>query len=167
LKTQGTFFLCIPAYRNFLLDEGARFIGLCDKIGKGIDIVFESVLAGGFDFPVFESGDNRFCARIFLAHSEEFGEFVRRRSASLTSMDEILALRLLWGKSEASLREIATLQERSLDVAGRILAEMERKLMIEAVSQDRSGYRHSAAIRYDISNAFSSNQMDLDLYGDS
>jgi predicted HTH transcriptional regulator len=149
-----------------LLAEGARFIGLCDKIGNGIDIIFESVLGGGFDFPVFESDDNRFCARIFLAQSEEFGEFVRRRSASLTSMDEILALRLLWGKSEASLHEIATLQERSLDVAGRILGEMEKKLMVESASQDRTAFRLSAAIRYDISNAFNSDQLDLELYGE-
>jgi hypothetical protein len=78
--------------------------------------------------PVFESGDNRFCARLTLTQSEEFGEFLRRRSASLGNMDE---------------------------------------LVVEPASTDRSRFRLSAAIRYDISNAFRSDQLDLDLFGES
>lgn len=35
---------CIPVYRNFLLAEGARYLGLCDKVGRGINAVYESVL---------------------------------------------------------------------------------------------------------------------------
>ena len=69
---------CVPVYRNLSLADGARFIGLCDKIGRGIDLVYESVLSGGFDFPIFESHNNLFTARINLERSREFAEFLRR-----------------------------------------------------------------------------------------
>jgi ATP-dependent DNA helicase RecG len=45
-----------PGYRNFLLAEGSRHLGLCDKVGRGIDAVYQSVLVQGLDFPVFEDG---------------------------------------------------------------------------------------------------------------
>ena len=50
----------VPVYRNLLLADGARFVGLCDKIGQGIDLIFKSVLSDGLGFPEFESGSNLF-----------------------------------------------------------------------------------------------------------
>ncbi len=43
---------CVPVYRNLLIAEGSRFIGLCDKIGQGIDMIYRAVLTEGFDFPI-------------------------------------------------------------------------------------------------------------------
>jgi hypothetical protein len=76
---------CIPSYRNFLLAESSRYIGLCDKLGKGIGLVFESALKGGFEIPIFESTRNSFTVRLSLLRSDQFREFVRVRSASLTT----------------------------------------------------------------------------------
>ncbi len=59
--------------------------------------------AGRFDFPVFESKENRFRVRLDLDRSDEFREFVRRRSQSLGQLEEILVLRLLWVKDIATL----------------------------------------------------------------
>jgi hypothetical protein len=155
---------CVPVYRNLSLADGARFIGLCDKIGHGIDLIYKSVLAGGFDFPVFESGDNLFTARISTGRSREFAEFVRRRSQSLSSLEEIAVLRLLWAKERAELPELATAMERGHVVARRILEEMRKKSMVERCLDDLS-FALAPTVRGDIENIFQSDQMDLGLWG--
>ncbi len=155
---------CVPVYRNLSLADGARFIGLCDKIGHGIDLIYKSVLAGGFDFPVFESADNLFTARISTCRSGEFAEFIRRRSQSLSSLEEITVLRLLWSKERAELTELATAMERGHVVARRILEEMRKKLMVERSSDDLS-FTLTPSVRRDIEAIFRSDQMNLDLFG--
>ena len=103
---------CTPVYRNFLLAEGARYLGLCDKVGRGIDAIYKSVLHQGIGFPVFENGDNHFTARVSLAGSREFREFLTRRAASLSQLDEIIVMRFLFDRESASFRELLPLQER-------------------------------------------------------
>ncbi|MBI1955169.1 MAG: hypothetical protein HYS38_02135 [Acidobacteria bacterium] len=152
---------CIPAYRNFLLAEGARFIGLCDKIGHGIDQVFRSALSGGFEFPIFESGNNHFTARLAFDRSPEFAEFVRRRSQALTNLDEILALRLLWAKENATLQEVAAVMQRSPDVARQILAQMQRRNLIERADLTNNSFKLIDSLRWDILHIFQSDQFDL------
>ena len=152
---------CVPAYRNLLLAEGARFIGLCDKIGQGIDLVFRSVLSGGFDFPVFESEDNLFTAHIGFQRSEQFSEFVRRRGGSLPNLDDIIALRVLWQEHEASLAELACALQRSPDVTRRVLASMRAKLMVEPIDAAGVTYRLTSTIQSDIQTIFQSDQLDL------
>ncbi len=152
---------CVPAYRNFLLAEGARFVGLCDKIGQGIDLIFKTVLAGGFDFPVFESGDNRFTARILLARSEEFREFVRRRSSSLAHLEEILALRLLWAQGLVTVTGVSLALQRPREETRQVLDDMRRKLMVEPVDREHESFRLAPSIRRDIETIFQSDQMDL------
>jgi len=78
--TPESLLYCTPVYRNFPLAEGARYVGLCDKVGRGIDTIYGSVLEQGLGFPVFESGENHFIARIFVSGNRNFREFLRRRS---------------------------------------------------------------------------------------
>ncbi len=78
---------CIP---QSLLADGARFAGLCDKIGQGIDLVFKNVLFSGLAFPEFESGNNSFTARIPFGDSAEFKEYVRIRSQAVRSLTKSL-----------------------------------------------------------------------------
>ena len=155
---------CVPVYRNLSLADGARFIGLCDKIGRGIDLVYESVLSGGFDFPVFESANNLFTARVFLDRSREFAEFIHRRSQSLSSFDEILALRLLWSKERAALVEVSSVLQRGHVGTRRILEEMRKKLMVERSDEDLS-FRLASNVRRDIETIFQSDQMEMNLFG--
>lgn len=136
----------VPVYRNLLLADGARFVGLCDKIGQGIDLIFEGVLSNGLGFPEFESGNNLFTARIPLAGSSEFREFVRRRSQSLTQLDEIIALRVLWAKEVADLDDLCSKMKRKHEFAERVLGEMCRKGMIEG---QQHSYRLSPVVRHD------------------
>ena len=84
-----------------------RFAGLSDKIGQGIDIVFKTVLGGGFDFPIFESANNSFRAAIPLARSEEFREFVRRRGSSLSQLDELIVLRYLLATGNSDFKHLS------------------------------------------------------------
>jgi predicted HTH transcriptional regulator len=150
---------CVPSYRNFLLAESSRYIGLCDKLGKGIGLVFESALKGGLDIPIFESGNNSFTARLSLGKSDHFREFVRLRSASLSSVDEILALRILWERKDAAVTEVAHVLQRGSDQAIVVLRSMEKKLMVERTAGDR--FMIAPGVRTDIDHVFQADQMDL------
>jgi predicted HTH transcriptional regulator len=149
----------VPVYRNLLLADGARFVGLCDKIGRGIDLIFEGVLSEGLGFPEFESGDNVFSARIPLSDSAEFRQFLRKRSQALSNLDEIIVLRLLWGKNYATLDDLCCGMQRKMEFGERVLREMCRKNMVEPVDQF---YRLTAVVRRDIETVFQSDQLSLD-----
>jgi ATP-dependent DNA helicase RecG len=150
---------CIPSYRNFLLAESCRHVGLCDKLGKGIGLIFDSALKGGLPVPIFESRNNTFTARISLTTSDTFREFVRVRAASLSSMDEILCLRALLDRNDLCIEEVAQVTQRGLDQARLVLASMTKKLMVEECGNDR--VRLTAGLRYDIDTIYSVNQMNL------
>jgi ATP-dependent DNA helicase RecG len=149
---------CIPVYRNLLLAEGLRYIGLADKIGQGIDIVFRSLICAGLDFPCFESENNRFSVRLPLAQLAVFQEFVRSRAASLSNLDELVVLRYLWGHREATIGELGTALQRGRDATQRITYSMAGKTMIQAES---GGYRLADGLRRDIESIFSRDQLGL------
>jgi len=153
---------CTPVYRNFLLAEGARYLGLCDKVGRGIDGVYESVLEQGLGFPIFESGDNHFTARISMSGNREFREFVKRRSQALNQLDEIIVLRFLFDRESASFRELCSAMQRGNMFGHRILSEMVRKMMVEPVSSLNLEWRLSPVLRSDIQSIFRIDQYDLD-----
>jgi ATP-dependent DNA helicase RecG len=148
---------CVPVYRNLLLAEASRFFALCDKVGQGIDIVFRGILEHGLPFPEFESEHGKFCARIPLAGSAEFSEFVKRRSQSLTSLDEIIALRMLWGKESVHVGDLYRAMQRGKSFGDRVLSEMVQKLMIEKVAGD-SDIRLAPGLRRDIQDIFKEDQ---------
>jgi ATP-dependent DNA helicase RecG len=158
---------CVPVYRNLSLADGARFFGLCDNIGKGIDAVYRSVVSGGFDFPLFESGENRFTARVPLQPSEQFREFVRRRSQSLSQLDEILVLWLLWSRQQANILELSAATQRGRELTRRILEAMCKKLMIEPTDVRRECFKLTPILRRGIDDVFQSDQMTLRLFGES
>ncbi len=129
--TVGNLIYGIPAYRNLLLANGARFIGLCDQLGQGIDVVYRDVLSGGLGFPEFESGNNVFTARVSLAGNAKFKGFIRKRSYLLNQLDQIIVLQLLWSKEVASLRELCVHMQRKEDFAARVMEEMRVKQMVD------------------------------------
>jgi predicted HTH transcriptional regulator len=149
----------VPVYRNLLLADGARFVGLCDKIGQGIDLIFKGVLSSGLAFPEFESGNNVFTARVPLSGCAEFEEFLRKRSQTLTQLDEIIVLRVLWGKESATLDELCSKMQRRHDFGERVIGEMLVKGMVE---QTADCYRLSMVVRRDIECIFQSDQLPLD-----
>jgi ATP-dependent DNA helicase RecG len=149
----------VPVYRNLLLADGARFAGLCDKIGRGVDLIFEEVISSGLGFPEFESGNNFFTARIPLAGSAEFKEFVRKRSQALSQLDEVIVLRTLWSRPCATIDDLCANMQRKSEFAERLLGEMCRKNMVEQV---RGGYQLTPGVRRDIETIFQSDQLSLD-----
>jgi ATP-dependent DNA helicase RecG len=161
---------CTPVYRNLLLSEGARFIGLCDKIGHGIDVVYRDVLAGGLPFPEFESEHGSFVARIPLEGSAEFREFLVKRSQALGQLDEVILLRFLWTREAATLLELSAAMQRSREMATRTAEGMIRKLMIENVVGDTNRFKLTPTVRHDIQTVFQSDQMSFlhsSLWGNS
>lgn len=150
---------CIPSYRNFLLAESCRHIGLCDKLGKGIGLIFDSALKGGLDIPIFESASNAFTARLSLVRSDNFREFVRVRASSLSSMDEILALRALLDRQDLSVSEVAQVLQRGVEQTQNVLHSMSKKLMVESGQGNR--YMLASSVRSDITHIYSMNQLDL------
>jgi ATP-dependent DNA helicase RecG len=150
---------CIPSYRNFLLAESCRHVGLSDKLGKGIGLVFDSALKGGLPVPIFESRNNAFSVRLSMTISDNFRQFIRVRSPSLSSMDEILCLRALLDRKDLGTEELAQVLQRSVDQTQLVLAAMAKKLMIEECGNNRA--RLTSGVRHDIERIYSVNQMDL------
>jgi ATP-dependent DNA helicase RecG len=159
----------IPTYRNLLLAEGARFIGLCDKLGEGIDVVYRASLSGGLGFPEFESGNNRFVARIPIGDDANFREFIRRRAHVINQLDEIIVLRVLWSKPWASLTELCLRMERNREFGARILKELCERSMVEAVADNPSEFRLVPTVRSVIEGIFQDDQMsfELSMWGDT
>jgi ATP-dependent DNA helicase RecG len=149
----------VPVYRNLLLADGARFVGLCDKIGRGVDLIFQGVLSNGLGFPEFESGNNLFTVRVPLAGSAEFREFVRKRSQTLSQLDEVIVLRILWARNCATLDDLCVNMQRKIDFAERVLSEMCKKIMIEEAG---GFYQMTPGVRRDIETIFQSDQLSLD-----
>ena len=77
-------------------------------------------------------------------------------------MDEILALRILWGRGDASIDEISSVLQRGLEQTRRVLAEMAKKLMIEITATNRC--QLSSIVRMDIDHIFEADQLALDLF---
>jgi hypothetical protein len=150
---------CVPVYRNRSLAEGARFVGLCDKVGQGIDVVYHAVLSEGFDFPLFEDDGTSFDVSIPTTGSQEFREFVRKRVQSLGRLEEIVALRTLFAVGNATLTDIASAMQRGSEHAKRVLEEMSKKTMI--VSNADGSFELTAVVRNDIENVFRSGQLTL------
>jgi len=149
----------VPVYRNLLLANGARFAGLCDKIGKGIDIIFKGVLSEGLPFPEFESADNNFTARVALAGSSHFKQFLRTRSEILSNLDEVIVLRVLWAKNLASLEDLCVSMQRKPEFGSRVLDVMTKKNMIEYADKF---FRLTIGVRRDIENIFQAGQLSLE-----
>jgi len=152
---------CVPIYRNLLLSEAARYIGLCDRVGQGIDLVYKGVLESGLPFPEFESENDLFTARISLAGSAEFCECIRKRSPALHGLEEIIALRLLWMRESASFGELCAKMQRKPDSGKRVLDDMERRQMIESIPGS-SSYKIATAVRRDMETIFQSEQLSLE-----
>jgi ATP-dependent DNA helicase RecG len=159
---------CVPIYRNFLLAEGARYLGLCDKIGQGIDLVYRAVLESGFGFPSFESRENRVTARVPTCDSKEFREFVRKRSQALNQLDELIVLRLLWDNERASAGELYSLMQRGSGFGQEVLDRMLKKAMIEPAEGMTATWRLTPVLRHDIHTIFQSDQMTFgpDIFGE-
>lgn len=150
---------CIPAYRNFLLAESCRQIGLCDKAGKGIGLIFDSALKGGLEVPIFENGNNSFTVRLSLNKSETFAEFVRVRAASLSNMDEILCLRALLDREDMVTEEIAQVLQRAVHDTQKVLTGMKRKMMVDETRANRFALSHG--VRTDIEDVFRRDQLQM------
>jgi predicted HTH transcriptional regulator len=144
---------CVPAYRNFLLAEGSRLSALSDKIGNGIDLVYEGVLHQGLDFPQFESAHGQFIARISLAGNAHFRAFMRKFAQALGELEEVIALRLLWSREFASVEELAAAMQRPVTRARHTLGELLRKGMATE-GPNSTTFQLAQVVRKDIENIF-------------
>jgi predicted HTH transcriptional regulator len=144
-------------------------LGLCDKIGKGIDEVYKGVLENGLGFPIFESGENHFAVRLSLEGCAEFSEFLKRRSQALAQLDEVIVLRLLYEREEVEFREICSVMQRGPQHGHRVLTEMCRKNMVEPLNNLNLCWKLSMVTRKDIQDIFNEGQYNFgftDLFGD-
>jgi ATP-dependent DNA helicase RecG len=162
LSTESLLY-CIPVYRNFLLAEGARFLGICDKVGKGINKVYEGILQQGLGFPIFENGENHFTVRVFVERNREFREFLKVRAQSLSQLDEIIVLRFLLDRESGTYRELCSVMQRGPQFSKRILDEMARKMMIEPIDSLGTSWQLRPAIRADIQHIFNEAQYSFEL----
>jgi hypothetical protein len=161
--TPESLLYCTPVYRNFLLADGARYLGICEKVGNGINEVYRGTLHQGLGFPVFESAENRFTVRIFVDRNRNFREFIKVRAQALSQLDHIIVLRYLLDRENATFRELCSVMQRGQQHGKRILDEMNTKMMIERADGIGVHWRLQPGVRADIEHIFSEAQYELGL----
>ena len=72
-------------------------------------------------------------AAIPLEGNKEFSAFIRRKTEASLTLDELIVLRFLYDKENATFAELYAVMQRSTDAGQKVLQEMFRKLMIEPV----------------------------------
>jgi ATP-dependent DNA helicase RecG len=88
-----------PVHRNELLARAFQAIGLVNRVGLGVDRIYEGLLRLGKGVPRYEADEAHVRLTLPLATDERFALFVAReeRDGRQLSLDDLLVLRALTG----------------------------------------------------------------------
>ena len=119
-------------YRNGLLAEAARQFGLCDKVGHGINKVYQNSIIHGFDFPLFSADHDNFTAILSTTPDKPFTSFIRDFAGGLTlNLTDLIVLRELRSRQRAAFERLAARAQRPPEIMEKVLGGLEKRLIIE------------------------------------
>jgi ATP-dependent DNA helicase RecG len=86
-----------PVHRNELLARAFQTIGLVNRVGLGVDRIYEGLLELGKDLPRYSADESHVQLCIPLESHPEFALFVseERRKGGILNLDELILLRQL------------------------------------------------------------------------
>jgi ATP-dependent DNA helicase RecG len=118
-------------YRNGLLAEAARQFGLCDKVGHGINKVYQHSIIHGFDFPLLRADHDTFTVILDTSPDRPFASFIRDFAGVLTlNLTELIVLRELRSRQRAGFEKLAARAQRPTEIMEKVLSWLEKKLII-------------------------------------
>ena len=115
-----------PVRRNHLLADALQAIGLVNRVGLGVDRIFEDTLRGGRDFPWYESDIGAVKVTLPTAVHSEFARFVVNceLGGGRLSLDELMIMRNLMAHVELNRWSAADLLQVEVADAARRLADL-------------------------------------------
>jgi ATP-dependent DNA helicase RecG len=118
-------------YRNGLLAEAARQFALCDKVGHGINKVYQHSIIHGFDFPLLKADHDTFAVILSTSPDRPFASFIRDFAGVLTlNLTELIVLRELRSRQRAGFDKLAARAQRPTEIMEKILHGLEKRLIV-------------------------------------
>lgn len=142
-----------PRPRNPLLADIFKRVGLVERTGRGVSIIYEGLLRTGH-LPPDYSRTNDVAVTVILPGGPGDLEFValitreENRRQSPFTVEELLLLSLLWRKRELDVIEAARLIQQDETVARRVLERLVESGLVEARGRTRARRYHLTAMVY-------------------
>lgn len=115
-----------PVHRNELLARAFQSIGLVNRVGLGVDRIYEGLLRLGKGVPVYEADEAHVRLSLPLETDERFALFVAReeRRAGPLELDDLLLLRALTGVASLDRWSAGRVLQIAEDQAAHTLAAL-------------------------------------------
>lgn len=128
-----------PAPRNPRLADAFKRLGLVERTGRGVDIIFEGCLRSGHGTPEYGQSTEDF-VKVILPGGEPDEGFVRRllaaeKAGSPLAIEELLVARAARDQGRIRVDEAARLLQRSVAVARAVLQRLEARGLVQPVGQ--------------------------------
>jgi predicted HTH transcriptional regulator len=118
-------------YRNGLLAEAARQFALCDKVGHGINKVYQHSIIHGFDFPLLKADHDTFAVILSTSPDKPFASFIRDFAGVLTlNLTDLIVLRELRSRERAGFGKLSARAQRPTEIMEKVLSGLEKRLII-------------------------------------
>jgi ATP-dependent DNA helicase RecG len=115
-----------PVHRNPLLAEALHKIGLVNRVGMGVDRIYEGLLRLGKDVPRYSADEAHVRLSMSLESNPAFALFLaeQEKRGHHLSLDQLLALHALVRRPTLDRRTAASWLQLGEDDAARLLAEL-------------------------------------------
>ena len=142
-----------PRPRNRVLADAFKRLGLVERTGRGVERIFENVLALGRPAPTY-AGSSRTSVRVLIPGGKADLEFVRliievrERNQKRLRWSDLLTLRLAADEGEITVKEVARAVQNDEHAARGIVEELTELCLLEAKGVKRGRTYHLSVSVY-------------------
>jgi ATP-dependent DNA helicase RecG len=129
-----------PVHRNELLARSLQQLGLVNRVGLGVDRIFEGLLRSGARTPAYTADEVSVSVSLPLGGSDEFAAWIaeHERHAELLSLDDLIVLRRLMDAGSVDRWSASEHLQLSETDAANHLSEMRHRGLIVAHGRGRA-----------------------------
>lgn len=143
-----------PVRRNALLADALQAIGLVNRVGLGVDRIYQESLSLGKDLPKYEADESHVRLVVPTTTNSTFARFVSdvRRGGGTLGLDDLIALRGIAMRQYLDRWSAAELLQLSDTDAAVILSGLKRRGFLVSQGRGRAtiyrlAHRYSALVR--------------------
>ena len=129
-----------PVHRNELLARGLQSLGLVNRVGLGVDRIFEGLLRSGARSPTYTADELSVSLTLPLGGSDEFAAWVveHEKDGDPLTLDDLIVMRRVVDTGSIDRGAAASqLQLNEIDAANH-LADMRRRKLLVARGRGRA-----------------------------
>ena len=129
-----------PIRRNLLLADALQLIGLVNRMGLGVDRIFDETLRSGKDFPKYEASLGTVTLIVPTVTHHGFARFVANceLSGGRLELDDLMIMRNLMTRDELTRRSAADLLNIAQSDAADRLAELNARGFLQVRGRGQS-----------------------------